>query len=293
MKILVTGSSGLIGQPITVALRRQGHQVVEFDLKNSPQQDLRNSDAVSAALKGASGVIHLAAVSRVALAEADPELCKSVNEHAFQTLLDICASASPPPWLIFSSSREVYGRQERLPVRETAPLQPLNVYARSKYYGESIVSEIRNRLLAANTVRLTSVYGALNDDPNRLIPAFARVSVFGGNLFVDGGERCFDFVHVDDVVRALLVLVELTASGNNLEPIHLASGVPTKLLDLAHLALTNARKPITVIDRAPREYDVHSFVGDTARAQQLLGWRNHIAIGEGFARLVNDFETIG
>jgi len=290
MKILVTGSGGLIGQPLTIALRGQGHDVLEFDLKRSSQQDIRNRDAVRAALNGASGVIHLAAISRVGFAENSPELCKSVNELAFQQLLDICASSSRPPWLIFSSSREVYGRQERLPVSETAPLNPINVYGCSKYYGENIVFQVREKLLAANVVRFSNVYGTTNDHADRVIPAFARTSVLGGSLFVEDGERCFDFVHVDDVVRGLLVLVELTASGNNFEPMHLASRVSTKLIDLAHLAIAHARKPVTLIHRVSRGQG-YSFVGDTSRAHQLLGWQNQTAIEQGFARLVDDYEN--
>lgn len=290
MKILITGSSGLIGQALTMALRRQGDDVLEFDLRKSSKQDIRNPDAVSAALNGASGVIHLAAVSRVVSAQGDPELCKSVNELAFQQLLDRCASASRPPWLIFSSSREVYGRQEKLPVCETALLQPMNIYARSKCYGENLVFRTRDKLLAANIVRLSNVYGTINDHADRVIPAFARTSVLGGSVLVEGGERCLDFVHVDDVVRGLLVLIELTARGNNLVPIHLASGVGTKLNDLAHLALVHARKPVTLINSGPRACDIYSFVGDTCRARKILGWQNQITIDAGFARLVNDFE---
>jgi nucleoside-diphosphate-sugar epimerase len=289
LKILITGSGGLVGRALAKTLRREGYEVVDLDLKNGPGQDIRNPRAVAAALDQVSGVVHLAAISRVVWAQRDPALCKEVNGTAFEQLLAQCAAARRPPWLIFSSSREVYGQQDTLPVSEAAPLRPMNVYARSKYHGEILVSGARGMLPAANVVRLSNVYGRIDDHADRVVPAFARAAAFGGSLRIEGGQNCFDFSHIDDVVHGLVELIRLTALGENLDPIHLTTGAGTTLDELANIAVSLARKPVNIVQKAPRDYDVSTFVGDTVRAGHVLGWGAHTMIKDGFAALISDF----
>jgi nucleoside-diphosphate-sugar epimerase len=289
MRILVTGSEGLIGKTLALALRQAGLEVVEFDIRNSLEQDLRHKLAVASALARVDGVVHLAALSRVVWAERDPALCQEVNGTAFEQLLAQCAAAPRPPWLIFSSSREVYGQQDTLPVSEAAPLRPMNVYARSKYHGEILVSGARSMLPAANVVRLSNVYGRIDDHADRVVTAFARAAAFGGSLRIEGGQNCFDFTHIDDVVCGLVELIRLTALGENLDPIHLTTGTGTTLDELASIAVLLARKPVNIVQKAPRDYDVSTFIGDTVRAGQVLGWGARTKIADGFAALITDF----
>jgi nucleoside-diphosphate-sugar epimerase len=68
-------------------------------------------------------------------------LCHATNVEALAGLLHLCLEQKTRPWLVFASSREVYGAQERLPVSEDASLKPMNVYARSKVDGERLVNE--------------------------------------------------------------------------------------------------------------------------------------------------------
>ena len=90
--------------------------------------DVRDPRQVHAAVDGCGGVIHLAAVSRVATAQRDPGLCEATNVGGLSNVLQAAASSSRQPWVVFASSREVYGQPEQLPVREDSPLQPMNVY---------------------------------------------------------------------------------------------------------------------------------------------------------------------
>lgn len=289
MKILITGSEGLVGKALTGALLEAEIEVVPYDIRNSAEQDLRHSSAVASALYGVDGVVHLAAVSRVVWAERNPTLCREINERAFAELVSLCESEQP--WLIFSSSREVYGQQDQLPITEAAALRPVNTYAQSKVFGEQLVARARAVGMTANVIRLSNVYGSVHDHSDRVIPAFARAAATGGPIRIEGGTSTFDFTHVSDVTRGLVRLIELTAEGRRFDPIHLTTGVGTTLGDLARLAAANARKPVRLEDHPARSFDVSSFVGSPARALEVLKWCARIDLKQGFADLLDDFAT--
>lgn len=291
MRILVTGSEGLIGSHLCQELATVGWTVKRFDIRRSPIEDIRSISAVRQATQDVDGVIHLAAVSRVIWAEEDPLKCEQVNIGAIKNLVTLLAErqAPKPPWLLFASSREVYGQQTDLPVPETASLRPMNTYARSKVEGEAIVLGARSCQLKTNVVRLSSVYGSTNDHPTRVTPAFARASANGGEIRIEGHDNTFDFVHVLDVVQGIMKFVALSRDGVEVEPIHLCSGRGTSLSELGTLAAKFSDRKIKSRSEPPRDFDVRSFVGCTRRARKKLGWESTTALQVGFDKLVREF----
>lgn len=291
--ILVTGSAGLIGSAIVKRLRAQGLLVREFDQAIDAAQDVRDPAALSAALSDVEGIVHLAAVSRVVWAERDPDLTEAVN---VAPLRQICGhlrahagAGIASPWLIFASSREVYGESARLPVDETATCRPRNVYARSKVAGEELVAALARDGFVANICRFSNVYGSIDDHVDRVVPAFARAAALGGTIRMDGPDCVFDFTHVDDVARGLEKTIEATAAGRRLDRIHFVTGRPCSLRELADLARGHARAPVTIVTAPARTYDVARFYGDPARAHRLLGWRAELSVEQGLSRLIDAF----
>ncbi|MTD34229.1 NAD-dependent epimerase/dehydratase family protein [Paludibacterium denitrificans] len=107
---------------------------------------------------------------------------------------------------------------------------------------------------------------------------------------VDGSNHTFDFTHVNDVVRGLRALIGLLESGEqSLSPVHLVSGHPTSLGELAATCCRLAKSGAAVTEAAPRSYDVARFYGDPARAQELLGWKSETSLEVGLMRLIEDF----
>lgn len=260
----------------------------EFDISRSPLEDTRSSESLAMAVDGIEGVVHLAAVSRVVWAERDADLTQAVNVAALNSLLAHAAKMPRRPWVIFASSREVYGEPSILPVAEDALLAPLNVYARSKVAGETAMKDARDAGILANIVRFSNVYGCVADHHDRVIPAFARAAATGGTLRLDGAENMFDFTHVDDVADGLMRHVEMTRAGEALPPIHFVSGRGTTLQQLSDIAMQVAYAPVEIRHAPPRNYDVARFTGDPARARALLGWRAEIGIEAGFRQLTSD-----
>ena len=289
--ILVTGSSGLIGSALQDLFKARGQQWRAFDIANSPDQDTRDPAALSKAIEGVEGIIHLAAVSRVVWAQNDPETCQAVNVDALETTLRLALDAPQKPWMIFASSREVYGEQSQLPVPEDAELSPLNIYARSKVRGEELVQEAREAGMLAQIVRFSNVYGNVEDHHDRVVPAFARTAAHGGVIRVDGSGNTFDFTHVSDSARGLDLLCQATQAGETIPPVHFVTGQPTTLGELAQMAADRSNHAVKVTEAPSRNYDVSRFYGDASRTRELLGWQPEVALADGFAKLMADFEN--
>lgn len=298
-RILITGCAGLIGSALRASLHEQRHDPVGLDLRGAgaDRGDVRDPQQVRAAVRGCHGVVHLAAVSRVVWGERDPDLCRTTNVGGLQTVIAAIEECREPPWLVFASSREVYGRPDRLPVDEEAPLRPMNVYGRTKVEGEGLVNAARERGLRTAIVRLSNVYGGVQDHHDRVVPAFVRAAVTGAPLRVDGADHTFDFTHLDDTIRGLVALIELLARGDVAPPpVHLLTGRATSLASLARMAieLAGTTPPAPIVEAPARTFDVAHFVGDPRRAAEVLGWRPSISIRDGIARYVREIrEELG
>lgn len=287
--ILVTGSSGLIGRHLGVRLARENYEVRSFDLKRSLQEDVRDKDSIERALGGVRGIVHLAAISRVVYGESAPDECWATNVEGLRSVINCALNSRLKPWLIFVSSREIYGNASQSPTNEDAPEAPLNTYARSKVAGEHLVKAARSQGLTANICRLSTVYGATDDYPDRVLPAFCRAAAEGGRIRIDGAKTVLDPTHVEDVVEGLCRLTAETAAGRLLPAVHFVSGRGYSLQEIADIAIQAGGKSTSVTVQAPRAYDVNRFVGDPSRAKSLLGWSPVIDLENGVRRLVEAF----
>jgi len=293
-RILITGSSGLVGTALTSALLAEGNDVVPFDIlaHGKARGDVRNQVQVRDAVAAVDGIVHLAAVSRVVWGERDPELCWATNVGGLRNVLEAAAESARTPWLIFASSREVYGQPDALPATEDASLQPVNIYGRSKMEGERLVAEAQRAGVRACTIRLSNVFGSTLDHADRVVPAFARAAALGAELRVDGLDHTFDFTHIDDVTRGIVALAKLLVTGAEPPPpIHFVSGRPTTLGDLASLAARLGQSGSVIRPAAPRDFDVARFFGNPLRAKALLGWQPQVSLEVGLERLIQGYRN--
>ncbi|MEZ5069360.1 MAG: NAD(P)-dependent oxidoreductase, partial [Bacteroidia bacterium] len=212
------------------------------------------------------------------------------NVDGLRNVLQAAASSERRPWVVFASSREVYGQPDRLPVTEDCPLRPVNLYGRSKVAGEQLVDAARRDSVRACVVRLSNVFGATGDHADRVVPAFARAAVLGQPLRVDGADHTVDFTHIDDVTRGIVALTDLLLGGRDAPPpIHFVSGTPTTLGELARMAVAIAGSSSPLRHAPPRDFDVARFVGDPKRARELLGWAPEVRLEDGLTRLLQAF----
>jgi len=293
-KILITGHEGLVGRHLKHQIVRAGFVAVGLDIRaldSKYKGDIIDRDRLKEAMKGCVGIVHLAAVSRVVWGENDPDLCWNTNAEASKQLLELALENECQPWVVLSSSREVYGEPEFLPVTESSPLHPVNVYGRAKLAMEEAGLKARKKGLQTAIVRLANVYGCTDDHVDRVLPAFCRAAVLGETLRVDGLQHTFDFTHISDTVDGLMkVIAKLDCGEMNLPPIHLLPGLATTLQEAAQFAIQASGSGSTIQEAPSRSYDVARFVGDAARTKEILGWEAQVTPQEGIIQLVNDFK---
>jgi UDP-glucose 4-epimerase len=308
MGIVVTGGAGFIGHHLLArlcanrtAFSAADEPIVVIDNfhRGSPDAvrdlvsagairlidgDIRDATTLAHAMHSAEYVFHLAAQSNVMGAEADPEYAYSANVTGTQRVLQ-AAIAAGVRRVIFSSSREVYGQPASLPVAETEPLAPKNMYGATKAAAEMLCRAAATRgdveLVA---LRLANVYGS--GDTGRVIPLWLNRAARGEELIVYGGSQVLDLVWVDDVVSALIraALVPrgtfASTGAGAADPgagffaaLNVGTGQGTPLTTLAERirALTNQSVTIRLAPARPAE--VEQFVADPTLMHRTLGLR--------------------
>lgn len=274
--ILVTGSEGLIGKSLISYLNNLGIKTRGIDIRATDANevgDICNADDVTPKLKNCSGVIHLAAISRVAIAHKNPELCIATNHEASKRIA-LEAKQAGVKWFIYASSREVYGHVKEQRISESHPLNPVNIYGETKLKSEEYVDSLHSSSFNSAIVRFSNVFGQHYDHATRVIPAFVAAAYRNQALYIEGGENAFDFTFVDDVVDAITRMVSRMEAGQNLSPMHITTGQATSLNELARLALTIFNSESRLLKKSPRDFDVSSFSGDPGKAFEQLAWRH-------------------
>lgn len=297
MRILITGSKGLIGSSLKHSLGLLNIEVLGIDIRASeidPEYgDILDKPVISSLVNEVDGIVHLAAVSRVIDGEKNPELCWRTNVNGTKNILDAALSSCNNPWVIYASSREVYGQPRDFPVQESAPLLPVNIYGQSKLAAEKMVEKASEQGLITAIIRFSNVFGRVSDYSDRVVPAFCRAAAEGSNIRVDGSHNLFDFTYVDDVVQGILSLIHLLSQkGVSLPPIHLTSGRAVSLGEIAKIAQGFSLYPIEAIESPSRSFDVSRFWGDTTLAHNLLNWKACVGIEDGMHRLINQYSLL-
>lgn len=286
-KILVTGSAGLIGSSVAQKLKNNGYEVIDCDIRFVNNSLSFFSEDIKPLLNECTGIIHLAAIARVIHGEQYPELCGQVNVSGTKKFLKFYESLPHKPWLIYGSSREVYGNQDHLPVVESANFDPVNIYAKGKVKIENKIKALGNQGFDTAILRFSNVYGGLLDHNDRVIPAFCINALKNSLIRIDGKECVFDFTYIDDVVEGILLTVKKMRDGKKIEqPIHFTGCRGCSLEELVKIIFKMTGSKSSIDYRPPRNFDVSRFYGDFSNAQKLLGWKPKHSLEEGIEKFV-------
>jgi UDP-glucose 4-epimerase len=189
--------------------------------------------------------------------------------------------------LVFTSTGgAIYGegadRAGELPFAETARCEPFSIYGQSKLAAEGYVDlYARTRDLSGGVLRLGNIYGPRQDPATEagVVAIFCDLARDGGRPTVFGsGEQTRDYVHVADVVAALLAMQDRDDPG----PINVGTGVETTVLELAErVGASVGRNDFEPEYAAARAGEIERTVLDTEAAAEKLGWRAERTIDSG------------
>lgn len=301
MKFLVTGGAGYIGSVVTRLLLDAGHRVVVLDdLSTGHEQAVpagaafvhgRVHDTVADLLDNSfDGVLHFAAFIAAGESVQLPEKYWENNTIGSLKLLDAVRAARVPR-LVFSSTANVYGDPEQLPIPETAVTKPPNPYAGSKLaVDHALRDEAVAHGLAAISLRYFNVAGAHYDsksgwagerhDPEtHLIPIALDVAagkreklqMYGDDYPTPDGTCVRDYIHVSDLAAAHLLALSTMEPGRH-HVFNLGNGNGFSNRQVVEVVREVTGHPVPVEMAPRRPGDPAALVASSDRAREALGW---------------------
>ena len=298
-KVLVTGGAGFIGSHLVPYLLEKGYSVVVLDnLSNGKlenlnavldhpkfsfqQGDIRDKSLPNDVFDGIDFIIHLAALIDISASVVDPTKNHEINVNGTFNMLQ-AALKNKVKRFVFASSTAVYGDVETLPVKENIAIHPISPYAASKAAGEAYCSAFGNCFgLKTVALRFFNIYGLRsgNSPYSGVITKFIQKIIDGQSLTIDGdGEQTRDFIHVNDIVRAIVLALE--HEGLNGEVFNVCTGLPTSVNQLADALKIVTGKNFDVKHGPARLGDIRSSYGDSTKAEEKLGFKANIDLKQG------------
>jgi UDP-glucuronate 4-epimerase len=317
-RLLVTGAAGFIGMHTCQALLEHGHDVVGVDsindyydptLKQARLERLkpnarfafqRLNIADEPAMKALFAaqrfdcVVHLAAQAGVRYSLVNPMAYVQSNVAGFLNILEGCRNAGVGH-LCYASSSSVYGANTEMPFSEEQRVdQPISLYAATKRANE-LMAHSYGRLfgLRSTGLRFFTVYGPWGR-PDMALFIFTRAILEGRPIrLFNGGEMKRDFTYVDDIVSALVKVVEspFPASGERSRLFNIGRGSPVDLMDFVR-AIEKALGKKAKIELAEMQLgDVQATSASTEKLRRVIGDAPFTPVETGVERFVSWYRS--
>lgn len=300
MKVLITGGAGFIGSNLVGhlnALHPDWSVRVLDDLSTGSRRNLEGFDVeffegsildlplLSQSVAGVDSIVHLGAIPSVPRSVANPRPTHDANSTGTLNVLET-AKEHGVEQVIVASSSSVYGSNPALPKSEFEWTRPMSPYAVSKQATEGYPLAYNFSYGMKNLAfRFFNVYGPGQSAGHAyaaVIPQFLDAVQRGVPLSVHGdGEQSRDFTYVGTVCSVITVAIERVVHSN--DPINLAFGTNTTLLDLIARLEGLLGSPLTVEHTGPRVGDVRASQSDGLRVRELFPEVLPVSLDEGLA----------
>jgi UDP-glucose 4-epimerase len=306
--VLITGGLGFIGSNLARRLAFLGARVTVID-SLIPQYggklfnlsglddrvkiniaDVRDEYSMDYLVRGQAYIFNLAGQVSHLDSMHNPYTDLDINCRSQLSMLEACRKHNPGVRIVYSGTRQVYGRPRYLPVDEEHPIDPVDVNGVNKVAGEwyHIVYH-RAYGLRTTSLRLTNTYGPrmrVVDARQTFLGVWVRRLIDGDDILVYGdGSQRRDFNYVDDAVEALLVVAGAEAAIG--EIYNLGGGEVISLGALAELLVAlnqGGRYRLVPFPQEQKAIDIGDYYGSYAKLEAGLGWRPLVALRDGLAR---------
>lgn len=305
-RVLVTGCSGLMGGYLCKELLAQGANLLGYDTDGEGTlgrhgiaggfpiilKSILDQGQLYSAMTSQEVVFHLAAMSGVEDARESAQNAWSINATGTIRILDTARHVSSLEAVVVASSNHVYGKQEKYPVKEDAPLNQLDMYSATK-----ICADVMTRAYAHNygvptaAIRNTNCFGPFDPHKDHLIPGTILALLNGEQPTIRGkGLTKKSYLHVQDVITAYLKIAEWVATTGHIGEAWNVSDPPMSVLDVVKIVCYFLDKPYAPkILAVPN--DQHDEDMDSARIRGRTGWEPQYTLREAIEDTVKAMES--
>jgi CDP-glucose 4,6-dehydratase len=308
-RVLVTGAHGFVASHLVAALLERGDAVRVLDRPDPrtadlggprlsaldllglreevelAEGDLRDAEAVAAAVAGCDSVFHLAAQTIVGVARESPAETFEINVRGAWNVFEACRDHGVAR-VVFASSDKAYGSSPELPYREDFPLRAAYPYDASKAAADVIARSYAHAYgVPLAVTRFANVYGGGDLNFSRLVPETV-VAVLDGRppVIRSDGSPERDFLHVDDAVAAYLAIAAaLDGEGARGEAFNAGGERPHSVQEVVELIAAAAGAGIEpeYLGEGTPDGEIDRQCVDSTKLRELTGWRPRVELREG------------
>jgi CDP-glucose 4,6-dehydratase len=312
---LVTGAHGFVASHLVGALLERGDDIRVLDRPDPriadvggprlsgldlldlrgevelAEGDLRDAEAVSAAVTGCDSVFHLGAQTIVGVAQESPVETLEVNVRGAWNVFEACR-AHATSRVVFASSDKAYGASPELPYREDFPLRAAYPYDASKAAADVIARSYANAYgVPIAVTRFANIYGSGDLNFSRLIPE-TTIAVLDGRppMIRSDGSPERDFLHVDDAVSAYLAIEgALEDEGARGEAFNAGGERPHSVREVVDLIaeVSSAGIEPEYLGTGTPDGEIDRQYVDSAKLRELTGWRPEVDLRTGLQRTLD------
>jgi len=307
-KVVVTGAGGFIGSHLVSLLLSEGADVTAFVRYNSRGEkgllryvpvdgpgtlsvvagDIRDGRAVRELVRGAETVFHLAALIGIPYSYANPTDVVTTNVLGTLNVLNAALDEGRPR-VIHTSTSEVYGTAQYVPIDELHPLQGQSPYSASKIGADKLAeSYYRSFGLEITTVRPFNAYGP-RQSARGVIPTIISQALSGDVIRLGATDTRRDFTFVEDTARGFLLAAQSEAAIGDV--VNVGSGTEITVAAVVdEVCRIVGREPVVELDEKrlrPSGSEVERLLCDRRKAKGLMGWAPAVGFAEGLRRTVD------
>jgi nucleoside-diphosphate-sugar epimerase len=294
-KILITGGNGFIASHLARRLCQLGAIVRLLDLHNSCATecefvlaDVRDYGALKRAASQCDVIFHLAACLGVEKILDRPKEVMDVNLLGTINALK-AAKLNEVKCFVFTSSSEVYGEPQRIPVSESAPPSPISTYGVSKLAAETYCRAYAHTDdLKVTCLRLFNVYGP-GQTAEFVVPRFIRCVIEGLPPVIYGdGRQIRAYTYVSDAIDCMLLSV--LGQNETSEVFNVGSTEVANVTQLAQEIIQISGRHLTPVYKAlgdgirSARREIYNRVPDVSKAKRLLGFKSRVSLSDGLTR---------
>lgn len=306
MRILVTGADGFIGSHLTEELVRAGYDVKAFVLYNSFNSwgwldrcatdvrgqfevfagDVRDPHGVMTAMRGCKAVLHLASLIAIPYSYHSPDTYIDTNVKGTLNVVQAARDLSIEK-VVHTSTSEVYGTAQFVPITEEHPLHGQSPYSASKIGADQIaLSFHRSFGTPVAVLRPFNTYGP-RQSARAVIPTIiTQIASHNHTIRLGSLRPTRDFSFVEDTVSGFVGALKSASVIGNVT--NIGSGFEISIEDTARLIAELMGVEIEIdsdMERfRPKDSEVERLFADYSQAERLMGWRPQYAGLKGFRR---------